>query len=333
MTCLRENRAIRNEEIKKELFVGMDDDMLARLAEPQTLQPLMLPVTSRGIGMATVQLSFTARQYSQDIRVPDIYAQYRVYLGLLEAKILSLKSNFTMIPRYTDSVYQHEGMTPSIIKILRTCTVAPVTIKKIVDAVGVLTHDERVYLPVVAKTVDAHGDLIPRPENIMLSSLRETVEALSDAETPLVQRTRFQQNCPIPGAIWRNDLLMNLKKPYTNPSGQRDSYVQFVYDNADHNTCTIDGKNIFHAMGGIMVVTPASSVTSKKSISRLKQIPSSEEIGDFGFVKLKHFENKNSDGLRTVQIEDVLDVTDNYEISSADFTWTYSKFANNKSDG
>ncbi|CAB3228080.1 unnamed protein product [Arctia plantaginis] len=112
-----------------------------------------------------------------------------------------------------------------------------------------------------------------------------------------------------------------------------DSYVQFVYDNADHNTCTIDGKNIFHAMGGIMVVTPASSVTSKKSISRLKQIPSSEEIGDFGFVKLKHFENKNSDGLRTVQIEDVLDVTDNYEISSADFTWSYSKFANNKSDG
>lgn len=112
-----------------------------------------------------------------------------------------------------------------------------------------------------------------------------------------------------------------------------DSYVQFVFDNADHNTCTIDGKNTFHAMGGIMVVTPASSVTSKKSISRLKQIPSSEEIGEIGFVKLKHFENKNSDGLKTVKIEDVLDVTDNYEISSADFTWTYSKFANNKSDG
>lgn len=112
-----------------------------------------------------------------------------------------------------------------------------------------------------------------------------------------------------------------------------DSYVQFVFDNADHNTCTIDGKNTFHAMGGITVVTPASSVTSKKSISRLKQIPSSEEIGETGFVKLKHFENKNSDGLKTVQIEDVLDVTDNYEISSADFTWTYSKFANNKSDG
>ncbi|KYN10940.1 hypothetical protein ALC57_16910 [Trachymyrmex cornetzi] len=86
-------------------------------------------------------------------------------------------------------------------------------------------------------------------------------------------------------------------------------------------------------MGGIMVVTPASSVISKKTISRLKKIPSSEEIGKIGFVKLKRFENKNSDELKTVRIEDILDVTDNYEISSADFTWTYSKFSNNKSVG
>lgn len=48
---------------------------------------------------------------------------------------------------------------------------------------------------------------------------------------------------------------------------------------------------------------------------------------------MKRFENKNSDGLKTVQIEDVYDVTDNYEISSADFTRTYTKFVNNKSDG
>lgn len=50
-------------------------------------------------------------------------------------------------------------------------------------------------------------------------------------------------------------------------------------------------------------------------------------------MKLKHFENKNSDGLKTVHIEEILDHTDNYKISSADFTWSYSKFINNKSDG
>ncbi|KYN22379.1 hypothetical protein ALC57_05221 [Trachymyrmex cornetzi] len=42
-----------------------------------------------------------------------------------------------------------------------------------------------------------------------------------------------------------------------------DAYIQFVYDNADHNTCTIDGRNTFHAMGGIMIATPSSSVVSK----------------------------------------------------------------------
>jgi len=39
-----------------------------------------------------------------------------------------------------------------------------------------------------------------------------------------------------------------------------DAYIQFIFDNADHNTCTIDGKNTFHTIGGIMVVTPTSSV-------------------------------------------------------------------------
>ena len=28
-----------------------------------------------------------------------------------------------------------------------------------------------------------------------------------------------------------------------------DAYVQFIFDNADHNTNTIDGLNTFHAMG------------------------------------------------------------------------------------
>lgn len=57
----------------------------------------------------------------------------------------------------------------------------------------------------------------------------------------------------------------------TNHSFSEDGYVQYVFDNADHNTCTSDGKDTFHSMGGIKVVTPASSVTSKKIIARLKK--------------------------------------------------------------
>lgn len=119
-----------------------------------------------------------------------------------------------------------------------------------------------------------------------------------------------------------------------NHSCSPDSYIQFIYDNADHNTCTIDGKNTFHAMGGIMAVTPSSTVSSKKSISRLKRIPSSEDIGKFGFIELKRFEKKNSEGLKLVLIEDILENnTADYETSSLDFTWLYSKFSDRKSLG
>lgn len=158
--------------------------------------------------MATTQLAYTAKQYSNDMRVPNINAQYRVYLGLLEAKILSLKSKFTAIPRFTDATYQHEGMSPAALKVLKTCTMVPVTIKRTIDAIGIVTHDEKIYLPVIAKT-EANGILIPRPENLVLSSLRAVVEMLADADTPLAQRRRFEENNPIPCAVWNNNLLMN----------------------------------------------------------------------------------------------------------------------------
>ena len=68
-----------------------------------------------------------------------------------------------------------------------------------------------------------------------------------------------------------------------------DSNVQFIFDNADHNTNTIDGLNTFHAMGRIMCVTPSSAVSSDKMIEKLKQIPTSQNLGKFGYIPLKNF--------------------------------------------
>lgn len=78
------NRAERLEEVKKELFVGLDHHAIIKLAEPQTMQPIMLPVTTRGINMETTQLAWVAAcQYGNDLRVSDIlYARYCVYVGL-----------------------------------------------------------------------------------------------------------------------------------------------------------------------------------------------------------------------------------------------------------
>ena len=78
----------------------------------------------------------------------------------------------------------------------------------------------------------------------------------------------------------------------------KDTFLQFVFDNANYNTCTINSYNTFHSMGGIMCVTPYSSVTSTRIIKRLNKIPSSEVVGKFGFIPVKTFEKNSPQGLK-----------------------------------
>lgn len=106
-----------------------------------------------------------------------------------------------------------------------------------------------------------------------------------------------------------------------------DTFLQFSYDNADHNTCTIDGFNTFHSMGGIMCATPHSSVTSSRKIKRLKKVPSSDVIGKFGYLPVKTFEKKQSLGLKKILIDDLSDKS-NIDIDQIDFLWLFAKKIN-----
>lgn len=113
-----------------------------------------------------------------------------------------------------------------------------------------------------------------------------------------------------------------------------ESFVQFVYDNADHNTATIDGKGTFHAMGGVKIVTPGSDVISKKTIPRLKKIQSSNTIGKFGFnpVKKYKFDMKKS---KLIEIRDII-CHHNFQrqtLEMEDFMFLYSKYSNASSKG
>lgn len=56
-----------------------------------------------------------------------------------------------------------------------------------------------------------------------------------------------------------------------------DAFVQFVYDNADFNVDTLDGKFTFHNLGGIMIITPKSMVHPREKIERLAKIPTAED--------------------------------------------------------
>lgn len=126
-----------------------------------------------------------------------------------------------------------------------------------------------------------------------------------------------------------------LKDPENNKTTDS-AYVQYVYDNADHNTSTVDGKNTFHAMGGGKIVTPKSSVTLKKTIPRLRKIPNAEDLAKRGFIKLQRWEKQKSEGLKGVEIKKILenDNDDDFiDTPMEDFLWFYSKFSSDKTPG
>ena len=63
------------------------------------------------------------------------------------------------------------------------------------------------------------------------------------------------------------------------------SYIQFVYDNADYNVATIDGHNTFHSMGGIKCVTPADLIHVDTPIPRTHKIDT-DALATQGLSKL-----------------------------------------------
>lgn len=70
------------------------------------------------------------------------------------------------------------------------------------------------------------------------------------------------------------------------------SFSQYVFDNADFNSITLDGHNTMHVMGGIQIVSPSDAVLPSPPIQRLKEKPSAEEIAALTAVPIE----------RTVQV-------------------------------
>lgn len=65
-----------------------------------------------------------------------------------------------------------------------------------------------------------------------------------------------------------------------------ETFMQFVYDNADFNIRTIDGHGTFHSMGGIMCCSPSNS-TNMQSIPRPKKRTLASNMGKFGTISLQ----------------------------------------------
>lgn len=116
----------------------------------------------------------------------------------------------------------------------------------------------------------------------------------------------------------------------TNPESLHitNASLQFVSDNADHNTRTIDGSNTFHAMGGIMTVTPDTAVKTFNEIDRLKKLPTATEVSEsFPFLQLQKV-NFNINGFKNIKVKDIKYRDCNYDASDLkplDLLWLVKK--------
>lgn len=99
------------------------------------------------------------------------------------------------------------------------------------------------------------------------------------------------------------------------------AFCQYVFDNADHNTNTLDGLNTFHSMGGIRCITPKQFVKSNGPINRLKSIIPSSKIGTIHQIAFQTFEKEGKMGFTKIILEDLSRLGKISDYNSLTETW------------
>lgn len=196
--------------VKKTLVTGLPtmEQLLLKIEENNAHVTVNMPITTRGIGLSLVYMYYTTATV-KDLILPDIYAIYRVGLALVESKLQLARREYTLPQRTPELVYNY-NQEAALSAVLREITVFPEPIKRIINALGVIRYEGVLYLPFLMRNSYTRTDqFIPRPENIVLSNLRQTVVALGDAATPIAYRRAFFENNSIPGAVVVNNVLIN----------------------------------------------------------------------------------------------------------------------------
>lgn len=102
-------------------------------------------------------------------------------------------------------------------------------------------------------------------------------------------------------SLYEASAIMNSDKKISS-----DAFIQHVFDNADHNVCTLDGYNTFHSMGGICCVTPRTGVSNQGVIRKLERVPKSHELAskfNIPIICCNHLDN-NKLGLQSITFND-----------------------------
>lgn len=106
-----------------------------------------------------------------------------------------------------------------------------------------------------------------------------------------------------------------------------ETFVQFVYDNTDHNTSTLDGKRTFHCLGGIACYTPESGISYEGGSKKLKKMPTASELASEKTIPIIPYGAFNSTALDTVVFVNVnkLQLGSRPQLSQSYATYLWAK--------
>ncbi|CAH1985369.1 unnamed protein product [Acanthoscelides obtectus] len=81
-------------------------------------------------------------------------------------------------------------------------------------------------------------------------------------------------------------------------------FVQFVFDNTDHNVRTLDGRETFHCLGGIQVYTPEHEITQCGSVEKLTEMPSANILAKQEQIPIFPYVEPPKEGLKLIEFID-----------------------------
>lgn len=214
----------------------------------------------------------------------------------------------------------------------------PETMKLLLDTI--CTENKKGNLtPYYRKSVNLSHSLIKviRP-NLFISPIQVGVASILHEKTGCKDIVNLLCNYGYTASYhevkrFRKSLAQNFKDVMADdPPDLNDCTLQFVFDNADHNVRMLNGSGTFHAMGGVMIVTPYRIVAANTDITRLKEVPTAEIVSEMGDVQLLSNDNNDRSKLSEITFENLDEKfpTASPKISSENFPGSYSKVINAK---
>lgn len=95
---------------------------------------------------------------------------------------------------------------------------------------------------------------------------------------------------------------LNAANDIIQPEVTENAFAQFVFDNADVNTRTIDGHGTIHILGGIQCVTPANAILTSPPLLR----DNKKRINlNLNSIPLCHYKKSSRLGLQSLQIKSI----------------------------